>query len=112
YYTLQPPLTMQPAVISTSAASVAPAAPTSPTPLAPAPAHTQSEALSTPRTPQPSPIQRTPKIAEAVADIVYRNHTSAVQALSWSPDGRYIVSGDESGRIQAWDASTKKPFLL
>ena len=33
-------------------------------------------------------------------------HSSTIRALAWSPDGQYIASGDENGRIKIWDAES------
>ncbi|MGH2517645.1 MAG: WD40 repeat domain-containing protein, partial [Ktedonobacterales bacterium] len=36
----------------------------------------------------------------------YRGHGEAIAAIAWSPDGRRLVSSDDSGVVQIWDALT------
>jgi len=36
----------------------------------------------------------------------YKGHHAVVCAVAWSPDGKFIVSGDVSGVLQVWNAST------
>jgi serine/threonine protein kinase/Tol biopolymer transport system component len=38
--------------------------------------------------------------------VVYEGHASAIQAVAWSPDGRYIASGGSPNTVCVWDAST------
>lgn len=35
---------------------------------------------------------------------VYRGHTGAITALSWSPDGQYVASGSADKTVQVWRA--------
>src|SRR6266571_7380412 len=44
-------------------------------------------------------IQETPLLC-------YRGHGDVVNALCWSPDGRYIASASNDATIQIWDAKT------
>lgn len=37
---------------------------------------------------------------------IFANHTDTVWAVSWSPDGRYIVSASEDTTARAWDVQT------
>ncbi len=37
---------------------------------------------------------------------VYRNHTSQVNTIAWSPDGQRIVTGSDDGTAQVWSASS------
>lgn len=39
---------------------------------------------------------------------VWTNHASAVNGVSWSPDGSRIVSGGLDSHICVWDPATKK----
>ena len=43
---------------------------------------------------------------------VYRDHTTPVNALSWSPDGSRIASAETKSAIHIWDAHTKELLLL
>ena len=36
---------------------------------------------------------------------VYRGHTGAITALSWSPDGQFVASGSADKTVQVWRAS-------
>jgi WD40 repeat protein len=42
----------------------------------------------------------------------YARHTNAVDALAWSPDGRWIASGAWDNTVQVWDAATGTQRLL
>jgi WD40 repeat protein len=35
----------------------------------------------------------------------FRKHSERVNAVAWSSDGRYIASGDISGKIQVWNSA-------
>jgi WD40 repeat protein len=35
---------------------------------------------------------------------VYRGHTSAVRTVAYSKTGRYVVTGDDDGKLMAWEA--------
>ena len=37
-------------------------------------------------------------------EFTYRNHRSEVLAVSWSPDGTRIASGDDDGIVRVWQA--------
>jgi WD40 repeat protein len=37
---------------------------------------------------------------------VFTGHADSVFGARWSPDGRRIVTGDESGMVRIWDAET------
>jgi WD40 repeat protein len=38
----------------------------------------------------------------------YAGHDSSVLFVAWSPDGKYLVSGSESGELICWDPQTGK----
>lgn len=38
--------------------------------------------------------------------LTYHGHSPLVQALAWSPDGKYIASGAQDKTVQVWDAAT------
>lgn len=46
--------------------------------------------------------------AGKVAGPTLTGHNQAAYAVAWSPDGKYIVSGDEQARILMWDAKSGK----
>jgi len=35
-----------------------------------------------------------------------------VVSVCWSPDGKWLISGDEAGRVQFYDEASKVPFVL
>jgi WD40 repeat protein len=37
---------------------------------------------------------------------IFSTHTHPVLSLAWSPDGRYLASGDTAGTIHVWEAAT------
>jgi hypothetical protein len=45
--------------------------------------------------------------------LTYTGHRSApITALTWSPDGNYIASGDANGTLLIWDTSTGETLLI
>ena len=36
----------------------------------------------------------------------YRKHTDSVQAIAWSPDGKYLVTGGRDKLVHVWDTNT------
>lgn len=43
--------------------------------------------------------------------LVYRQHSSSLLSVAWSPDGRFLASGDTGGVVNVWDASCGETFL-
>src|SRR5438105_4974923 len=43
--------------------------------------------------------------------IVYHEHVHPLLSATWSPDGKYIASGDTGGIIHIWEAETGKTIL-
>jgi WD40 repeat protein len=46
-----------------------------------------------------------PSPGTALRQFVYRGHTGAITALSWSPDATMVASGSADGTVQVWRAS-------
>ena len=42
----------------------------------------------------------------------YRGHTDFVDALSWSPDGKYVASASQDKTVQVWEANTGRPVTI
>jgi WD40 repeat protein len=38
--------------------------------------------------------------------LTYRGHTNGVQALAWSPNGKYLASGSWDTTVQVWEAAS------
>lgn len=36
----------------------------------------------------------------------YRNHSDSIQALAWSPDGKYLATGGRDKLVHVWDVAT------
>jgi eukaryotic-like serine/threonine-protein kinase len=51
-----------------------------------------------------SPLVKPAVQAKAVGTVVctYRGHSQRVNAVTWSPDGKYIASGSSDGTVQVW----------
>jgi len=43
--------------------------------------------------------------------LVHGVHSSVVQAMAWSPDGKLLASGSADAAVQVWDAHTGKTLL-
>jgi eukaryotic-like serine/threonine-protein kinase len=43
---------------------------------------------------------------------IYRGHRSFVNAVAWSPDGRYIASGSLDQTVQVWEALSGKDHFV
>ncbi|HLZ56212.1 MAG TPA: serine/threonine-protein kinase, partial [Ktedonosporobacter sp.] len=77
-----------------------PVAPSNPTPD-PAAQTIQRPAPVLPLRITKSPVRAEPK---TITYGIYRGHTGTVRSISWSPDGRCLVSGDNTGNVQVWSA--------
>ncbi len=42
-------------------------------------------------------------MSREITTLMYRGHSRAVLALSWSPDSRFIASGGDDKTVQVWD---------
>ena len=51
-------------------------------------------------------IQRGRLLSWALPPLGWKAHTDTVRCVSYSPNGRYIVSGSSDRTIQMWDAET------
>lgn len=43
---------------------------------------------------------------------IYRGHSATISALTWSPDGKHLVSGSTDGSVHAWQAATGKTLAV
>ena len=50
----------------------------------------------------PSPASHIPTSSSRTALYTYRGHTDAVNAVAWSPDGKYIASGGSDETVKVW----------
>jgi WD40 repeat protein len=54
----------------------------------------------------PKPVHPAPPL-----NLTIRGHTATVNGASFSPNGKYIVSGSDDRDIQVWDAQTGNSVL-
>ena len=57
----------------------------------------------TAQTPEPSPRPTPTPVPMGRVLYTYRKHTALVNAVAWSPDGRYIASGANDTTVQVWN---------
>ena len=43
---------------------------------------------------------------------IYRGHSANISALTWSPDGKKLVSGSADGSVQVWQVATGKTLAV
>ena len=67
---------------------------------------TQFIATPPPPSTQPVVTSLTPKILGT-----YRDHSDAITALAWSPDGKYIASGSHDRTVHIWNSTTGKRLI-
>lgn len=64
-----------------------------------------------PAAPAISPTLPTRSLAPGTVVATYTGHQNNVNELSWSPDGRRIVTGSEDATAHVWEAATGKHLL-
>jgi len=50
------------------------------------------------------------RLLAALGDQFPEIHTNAITSLAFSPNGRYLASGDRSGQVVLWDAASLQPL--
>ncbi|MBE3561498.1 MAG: PD40 domain-containing protein [Ktedonobacteraceae bacterium] len=60
--------------------------------------------------PSPTPADES-QIPAGRHALTYREHTAAVKAVAWSPDGKLIASGDLYGNISIWRTASGETTL-
>jgi HEAT repeat protein len=55
--------------------------------------------------------QGTSALAPGSTLFTYRGHTSEIESVAWSPDGKRIASGSADNTVQVWDATTGSQLL-
>lgn len=48
----------------------------------------------------------------ALSLMTYSGHSACINALSWSPDNKYLASASNDGTVQIWDATTGEQIQI
>ncbi len=67
--------------------------------------------VNTPSTPPSPPITQArsssaPSVGTTPTLYTYRDHQSKINAVAWSPNGRYFASGSNDGTVIGWDSTS------
>ena len=57
-------------------------------------------------------LRQTNLSGSTLAGVVFNRILSGVQSVAYSPDGTRMAIGDDTGRLQVWDAQTSEVLLL